>query len=99
MTIKKWIVQMETYFNISSLKPKFYVGFMLQKIAHPYFKEAVVYKDLRYLDFQEKLIQLFGEPDMATARMQDLSRGESESLQILRQLHKQDATPCHACSP
>ena len=78
MTIKEWIVQMETYFNTSSLKPKSYVGFMLQKIAHWYFKEAVVYKDLRYFDFREKLIEVFGEPDMATARMQDLSRASQE---------------------
>ena len=78
VTIKEWIMQMETYFNISSLKPKYYVGFMLQKIAHPYFKEAVVYKDLRYLDFREKLIEVFGEPDMATARMQDLSMASQE---------------------
>ena len=70
---------MGTYFNISSLKPKSYVGLMLQKIAHPYFKEAVVYKDLRYLDFREKLIEVFGEHDMATERMQDLSRASQET--------------------
>ena len=79
VTIKEWIVQMETYCDISSFKPKSYLGFMLQKIAHPYFKEAVVYKDLRYLDFREKLIEVFGEPDMATARMQDLSRASQET--------------------
>ena len=79
VTIKEWIVQMETYFNISSLKPKSYVGFMMQKIAHPYFKEAVVYKDLRYLDFRMKLIEVFGEPDMVTARMQDLSRASQDA--------------------
>ena len=59
VTIKKWIVQMETYHNISSNKLKSYVGFMLQKNPHPYFKEAVVYKDLLYLDFREKLIEVF----------------------------------------
>ena len=69
---------METYFNISSLKKKSYVGFMLQRIAHPYFNEAVIYQDLRYLDFREKLIEVFGEPNMATARMQDLSRASQE---------------------
>ena len=52
VTIKEWIVQIETYFDIRSLKPKSYVGFMLIPIVHPYFKEAVVYKDLRYLDFR-----------------------------------------------
>ena len=30
LTIKNWIVKMKTYFDISSLKPKSYVGFMLQ---------------------------------------------------------------------
>ena len=83
VTIKEWIVQMETYFNINSLKPKSYVGFMLQKIAQPYFKKAVVYKDLRYLDFREKLIEEFGEPDMATARMQDLSRASQEAGEFI----------------
>ena len=83
VSIKEWIVQMETYFDISSLKPKFYVGFMLQKIAHPYFKEAVVYKDLRYLNFCEKLIEVFGELDMATARLQDLSRASQEVGELI----------------
>ena len=59
VSIKEWIVQMETYFDISSLKPKSYLGFMLPKIAHPYFKESVVYQDLRYFDFREKLIEMF----------------------------------------
>ena len=74
VTIKKWIVQIQTYFDIDSLKPKFYVKLMLQKIAHLYFKEAVVYKDLQYLYFREKLIKVFGNLDMATARLHDLSR-------------------------
>ena len=79
MTIKEWIVQMKIYFDNNSLKPKSYVKFMLQKIAHSYFKEAVVYKDLQYLDFLEKLIEVFGESDMAIARMQDLSRAGQEA--------------------
>ena len=43
VTIKEWMVQIKIYFNISSLKPKSYLGIILQKIAHPYFKEPVVY--------------------------------------------------------
>ena len=78
VAIKEWIAQLETYFDISSLKPKSYVGFMLHKIPHPYFKNAVVYKDLRYLDFLEQFIEVFGEPDMATERLQDLSRASQE---------------------
>lgn len=39
-----WIVQIKTYLGISSLKQKAYVKYMLSKIAHLYFKEAVVYK-------------------------------------------------------
>ena len=78
VSIKEWIVHMETYLDISSLKPKFYVGFMMPKIAHPYFKEAVVYKDLRYFDFREKLIEVFGEPDIAAARLQHLTRASQE---------------------
>ena len=50
------------------------MGFILQKIAHPYFKEAVVYKNMRYLDFREKLIEVFGKPDIATARLLKLSK-------------------------
>ena len=69
VSIKEWIVQMESYFETSNFRLKVYVGFILQKIAHPYLKEAVVYKSMRYLDFREKLIEVFGKPDMATARL------------------------------
>ena len=50
------------------------MGFILQKIAHPFFKEAVVYKRMLYLDFWKKVIEVFGEPDMATARLIELSK-------------------------
>ena len=78
MNIVEWIVQMEGYFSICSLKPDAYVEFMLQKIAHPYFKEVVPYKDLEYLDFREKLVEVFGEPDMATARLHELKKAEQQ---------------------
>ena len=78
INIIEWIVQMETYFGISSLKPRDYVGFMLQKIAQPYFKEMSPFKDLAYFDFREKLIEVFGEPDMATARIHELRRAEQQ---------------------
>ena len=72
--IIEWIVQMENYFEISSLKPNMYVGFMLNRIAQPYFREMSPFKKLEYLEFREKLIEVFGEPDMATARMHELRR-------------------------
>ena len=78
INVIEWIVQMETYFGISSLKPNAYVGFMLQKIAQPYFKEMSPYKELAYFDFREKLIEVFGEPDMATARIHELRRAEQQ---------------------
>ena len=34
----------------------------------------MVYKNLWYLDFWEKLIEVFGKPEMATAKLQDLSK-------------------------
>ena len=40
VNIVEWIVQMETFFGISSLKPDAYVGYMMQRILHPYFKEV-----------------------------------------------------------
>ena len=47
---------------------------MLQNIVHPYCKKAVVYKHLRLIDFTEKLIEVFGEPTMAKAKLQQLSK-------------------------
>ena len=49
VTIGEWLIQMESYFVSCDLPTKAYVSFVLQKIAHPYFKEAFVYKDLEYL--------------------------------------------------
>ena len=74
VSIKEWIVQMKSYFETNNFRPKAYLGFILQKIAHPYFKEPVVYKRMRYLDFRKKLSEVFGEPDMATARLPELSK-------------------------
>jgi hypothetical protein len=76
--IIEWIMQMETYFEISSLQSGSYVGYMLNMIAQPYFREMSPYKTLGYLEFREKLIEVFGEPDMATARMHELRRAEQQ---------------------
>ena len=79
INILEWIVQMESYFEISCLQPKDYVEYMLQKIALPYFKEVVVHKELGYLDFREKLVTVFGEPDFATARLHELKKAEQHA--------------------
>ena len=65
---------MESYFETNNFRPKAYVGFILQKIAHLYFKEAVVYKNMRYFDFREKLIDVSKERDLATARLLEMSK-------------------------
>ena len=78
VNIVEWIMQMETFFGISSLKPDAYVGYMMQRILHPYFKEVSVHKELEYLDFREKLVEIFGEPDMATARLHELKKAEQQ---------------------
>ena len=57
VNIKEWIVQMESYFDTSNFRPKAYVKFILQKIAHLYFMKAVVYIIMHYFDFRKKLIE------------------------------------------
>ena len=39
----------------------------------------MVYKDLRYLDFLETMIEVFGEPNMATAGMKSVARASQEA--------------------
>ena len=58
VTIGEWIIQIESYFISCDLPTTAYVCFMLQNFAHPYFKEAIAYKDLPYLDFREKLMDI-----------------------------------------
>ena len=65
---------MKKYFYINCFKININVGYMLQNIAHLYIKEAVRYKVMRYLDFRKKLIEVFGEPVMATATLNELSK-------------------------
>ena len=36
------------------------------------------FKDLEYLEFREKLVEVFGEPDMATARLHKLKKAEQQ---------------------
>ena len=58
---------METYFTIGKVPPEAYVGFMLMKIVPRHLNEIKQYHSLDYLAFREKLVEVFEEPDLATA--------------------------------
>ena len=73
LTIKDWINQMETYFTVGQVPPEAFVGFMLMKIVPRHLNEIKHYQNLDYLEFREKLIEIFQEPDMATAYLNALS--------------------------
>ena len=73
LTIKDWINQMETYFSIGQVPPEAFVGFMMMKIVPKHLNEIKQYKDMDYLPFREKLIEVFAEPDLATAYLSALS--------------------------
>ena len=73
LTIKDWINQMETYFVIGQVPSDAFVGFMMTKIVPKHLKEIDQYRKLEYLEFREKLIEIFEEPDMATAYLNQLS--------------------------
>ena len=78
LTIKDWIVQMETYFRIGQVPPDAFVGFMLTKIMPKHLPEINRFSKLDYLDFREKLIEVFEEPDMATAYLNSLTNAFQE---------------------
>ena len=85
LTIKDWINQMETYFVIGQVPSDAFVGFMMTKIVPKHLKEIDQHRKLDYLEFREKLIEVFEEPDMATAYLNELSsinqeRDESMSV-------------------
>ena len=73
LTIQDWINQMETYFMVGQVPPEAYVGFMLMKIVPRHLNEIKQYKDMDYLPFREKLIEVFAEPDLATAYLSALN--------------------------
>jgi hypothetical protein len=64
---------METYFVIGQVPSDAFVGFMMTKIVPKHLKEIDQYRKLEYLEFREKLIEIFEEPDMATAYLNQLS--------------------------
>ncbi len=67
LTIADWINQMETYFTVGQVPPEAFVGFMLMKIVPKHLNEIKEYQNVDYLAFREKLLEVFEEPDMATA--------------------------------
>ena len=73
LNIKDWISQMETYFTVGQIPPEAFVGFMLMKIVPKHLDEIKEYKNLDYLAFREKLLEVFEEPDLTTAHLNALS--------------------------
>ncbi len=69
---------METYFTIGQIPPDTFVGFMLTKIVPRHLTEIKRFKDLDYLQFREKLIEVFQEPDLATVYLNALSNVAQE---------------------
>ena len=73
LTIKDWISQMETYFTVGQIPPEAFVGYMLMKIVPRHLDEVKEYKNLDYLAFREKLLEVFEEPDLTTAYLNALA--------------------------
>ena len=64
---------MESYFTIGQVPLEAFVGFMLMKIVSKHLNEIKEYQNLDYLAFRKKLLEVFEEPDMATAYLNALS--------------------------
>ena len=64
---------MKTYFTVGQFLPEAFVSFMLMKIFPKHLNKIKEYKNLDYLAFQEKLLEVFEEPDMATAYLNALA--------------------------
>lgn len=67
LTIGNWINQIETYFTICHVQPEVCIMSMLMKIVTKHLNEIKKYQNFDYLAFREKLLEMFEEPDMATA--------------------------------
>ena len=67
LTIVDWINQMETYFTVGQVQPEAFVGFMMMKIVPKHLNKSKEYQNFDYLEFREKLLEVFEKPDMATA--------------------------------
>ena len=93
LTIVNWINQMESYFTVGQVSPEAFVGFMMMKIVTKHLNEIKEYQNLNYLEFREKLLEIFEEPDMATAYLgalaavaQDREESISEYMHRVRLL-------------
>ena len=64
---------METYFTVGQVPSEAFVGFMLIKIVPKHLNEIKEYKNLDYHAFREKLLEVFEEPDMATAYLKAIA--------------------------
>ena len=73
LTINNWINQMTTYFTIGQVPPKAFVGFLIMKIVSRHMNEIKEYQSLDNLAFREKLLEVFEEPDFATAYLNALA--------------------------
>ena len=74
---------METYFTIGQIPPESFVGFIMTKIVPRHLNEIKQYRSLDYLPFREKLIEVFEEPDLATAYLNafaSLSQTRDETI-------------------
>ena len=83
ITIQDWIYQIETYFTIGNIPPESFVGFIYTKIAPQHLNEIKQYRSLDYLPFREKLIEVFEEPDLATAHLNsfaNLAQTQDETI-------------------
>ena len=89
LTIKDWINQIETYFTIGQVPSKAFGGFMLMKIVPKHLIEIKQYQTLDYLEFREKLVEVFEEPDMATAYLNALcSLSQTREETISEYMHR-----------
>ena len=64
---------METYFTIGKVIPEAYIGFIVIKIVPRHLNEIKEYQSLDYLAFRKKLLEVFEEPDLATAYLNALA--------------------------
>lgn len=72
--IKHYILQIETYFMTSQIPVERMVNIMVKKIAPNQFDEFRPYIQFVYLEFREKLFEVFGDHDTIHAKLQENSR-------------------------
>ena len=81
--IEDWINQMETYFTVNHVTHEATVGFMLMKIVPKHLNEIKKFKNLDYLEFLEKFLEIFEEPDMETAYLGALAAIDQNRKEII----------------